>query len=211
MTAYARRVPERDVGLMPVVERPHVVEQDGIAPFVHLVMRGRNQQQRLRVHRKRLTAAVGPLEQVQQLVHTVHVRVGVALVPHANRQQRQHVHEVVIEQHCQRRGAHRFLTAPVYQVVQHVYRNRVVVDPIGNAVPVVHDVKADLTRLAIELLDGAREVELALIDGPNVRSHRFAQPQQGLTQGLGPGRLGDDIAAMRSVEQLGEVGANNLE
>ncbi len=107
-----------------------------------------------------------PLQRRQQSRHPIEVLVGVAIVPHPEREQRQDVGEVVVEQDRQRDGIGRLVAALVDQVVKDVDRNRVVVDPIGDAVPVVEHVKAERARLAVVALHEALEVERHAARGP---------------------------------------------
>ena len=74
VAAHARRVAERHVGLVRLVERPHPFEQLVVAAFVDLVVRGPEQQQRLGVGGELLAAAAAPLEKRQQAAQAVEVR-----------------------------------------------------------------------------------------------------------------------------------------
>jgi hypothetical protein len=174
-------------------------------------VRGGDEQQGFGVGREQLAAPRRPLQRRQQRRNPIEVLVGVAIVPHPDREQREDVGEVVVEQDRERDGIGRLVTALVDQVVKDVDRNGVVVDPIGDAVPVVEHVKSERARLAVVALHEALEVERHATRGPHVGAHPVAQPAQRLSEVAGGRRLGHHVAAQRSVERVVDESENVLE
>ena len=104
MTAHRLRVRQGHRRSVRVRKRARPRQQQVVAGFVRLVMRGGNEQQRLRVVGEPLSAAERSLQMRQQLGDAIEVRTGVAGVPRAHRDEREQIQEVVIERHSERAG-----------------------------------------------------------------------------------------------------------
>jgi hypothetical protein len=87
MAAHARRVAERDLHLVRLAQRLHTAQQPIVAALDRFEVRSGDEDQRFGVGNERLAAAAGSLEDLQQRGQPIEVRVGVAAIPCAQRQQ----------------------------------------------------------------------------------------------------------------------------
>ena len=118
----------------------------------------------------------------------------------ADGEQRQHVHEVVIEQDCQLDPACRFLAALTGQKMQHVDRNDVGIGLLRHAVPVVQDMKALRTSPAVVRGHGAVQKNLVAANPELVRAHRITERLQRRAKRAGAGEVIDDGLARTADE-----------
>ncbi len=176
--------------------------------LLQFVVRRGDERQPLGVVAETLAAAAGPLHPGQQRLHQVEMLTGLVLVPRPQRQQREQVHQVVVEQDGEHAAVGTVLPAQADQVVEHVDRDRVVVDPVGHAVPVVERVQAFLgAGAAVVVGDGHAEIALARADVPDVRAHALSQAEQGMLEVAAIGREGQDVGphVEQTVDEMAHI------
>ena len=166
VAAERARVIERDRRPVIGVEAAHLLEQRAVAALLELEVRRRQQQQRAGVIDKEMAAALVALQGIDQAIEAFQVLVGIPLVPDAQRHEREHVKEVVVEEDGDGRAACG-LDAGSDRIVEHVHGDDVGVDVIGDAVPVVQRVKT---------VGAAETIELRHERHERVRLHHLAQP-----------------------------------
>ena len=119
----------------------------------------------------------------------------VAFVPDSQRQQRQKMHEIVVNENRERSCVWRIRTAPPDQKVQDVERDRVPVDLVGFAIPVVQYVKIVLTGGAVAGANDSAQIDLPAACIPDVRAHAVAQPQRRAAKVGRSRHVGHDLLA----------------
>src|SRR5204863_5764880 len=115
-----RRVTERDVPPVDLVQRPHLLQQLVVRAVVELVVRRGNEQQCLRIGGELVAAAARTLQAVEQPGDAIQVRIGTAFVPHLQRQQGEEVQKVVVEENRERRHVARLFSSPIDQEIENV-------------------------------------------------------------------------------------------
>src|SRR4029077_16693889 len=126
-------------------------QQAIVSALDRLEVRRRDENQRLRVGHEPLTAAARSLQDIEQLTDTTEVLVRAALIPHAQREEREHVDVVVVEKDRYAARVGLPLAAIALDVVEHVDGNHLADDLLRLPVPVVQRVKPFLPRAVIEL------------------------------------------------------------
>ncbi len=202
---------EANLELVAVVQRPHARQQLGVTPFFGLEMRGADQHQRGGIGGKLVAAAVRPLQRRKQRVDAREVFIRVARVPDPHREQRQDVHEVVVEQDRQLDSAGRFGASLLGHETQDIDRDDVRIGALRHAVPVVQDMKAFRARPAVVRSNGAIEKDLVAADAKLVGAHRLAEQREAGAERFRGGELVDNLLSRRSLQGAVEDGAGLFE
>ena len=116
-----------------------------------------------------------PLQLRQQRVDAREVLIRIAVVPDPHRQQREDVHEVVVEQDRELGAAGGLGAALLGEEVQDVDRDDVGIGLLRHAVPVVQDVKPFGAGAAVVGGDRAIEKDLVAAGAKLVGAHRLAR------------------------------------
>ena len=193
MASDAGRMAQADSELMLLVERADLREQLAVAPLFRLKVRRADQHQRLGVGGKLLAAAVRALQIPEHGIQPLEILVGIAIVPNAQGEQRDDVHEVVVEHNRELELARRVRAALFREEVQHIDRDDVGVGLLRDPVPVVHDVETVGAGAAVEGRDGALEKNLLAGGAKTMRAQSIAQPRQRCTECLAA-EAGDNLA-----------------
>ena len=178
VTAETAGVHHREGRSMHSVQRARALEQPIVGARVKLEMRRGNQEQCGCIRGKSLAAATGPLQTSEKLIHFVEIVVGAPFVPDPQREEREQIHEVVVEGHRQDGTIGRLGASFIDHEVEHVDRDHVCVDDVSLAVPVVECVKTVTAGLSV--VSGHEPIQLNLGRGglPDVGPHAVAQPYQ---------------------------------
>jgi hypothetical protein len=205
-------VAKRDVRLMRLVQSANALQQEAVSTLGKLEVRRRDEKERLGIRGEPLAAAVTTLELAQQGIEPHQVSIRAAIVPDPQRQQGQHVHEVVIDEDREHRAIRRAIAPLLHYVIEHIDGDDVLIDVIGFAIPVVERVKSFLTRLAVEFPDVATEGDVSLSRVPRVGLHAFTKPQQRFPEVLRPREIRENLLASGSREGgLEEQASSNAE